>query len=72
MTQSSTILKSKVDLKAKPFYLSDHDIKWVNDTIEHMTLEEKIGQLFIHLEESEDMSQFLEDLEKIPYWRSPV
>ena len=64
MTQSSTILKSKVDLKAKPFYLSDHDIKWVNDTIEHMTLEEKIGQLFIHLEESGDMSQFLEDLKK--------
>lgn len=36
-----------VDLKAKPFYLSDEDIKWVEDTIAGMTLEEKIGQLFI-------------------------
>ncbi|MCC3144178.1 glycosyl hydrolase [Halanaerobium sp. Z-7514] len=36
-----------VDLKAKPFYLNDDDIKWVKDTIEEMTLEEKIGQLFI-------------------------
>lgn len=36
-----------VDLKAKPFYLNDDDIKWVKDTIAEMTLEEKIGQLFI-------------------------
>ena len=36
-----------VDLKAKPFYLNDDDIKWVKDTIEEMTLKEKIGQLFI-------------------------
>ena len=42
-----------VDLKAMPFYLSDKDIQWVNETIEHMTLEEKIGQLFIHLENQE-------------------
>lgn len=36
-----------VDLKAKPFYLSDKDIQWVEETIASMTLEEKIGQLFI-------------------------
>lgn len=36
-----------VDLKAKPFYLNDKKIKWVEDTIASMTLEEKIGQLFI-------------------------
>lgn len=35
-----------VDLKARPFYLSDEDIKWVNDTKKNMTLDEKIGQLF--------------------------
>ncbi len=39
----------KVDLKAKPFNLSDEDIKWVKDTIAGMTTEEKIGQLFINL-----------------------
>lgn len=35
-----------MDYKAKPFYLSDKDINWVEQTFEHMTLEEKIGQLF--------------------------
>ena len=39
----------KVDLKAKPFNLSDEDIKWVKDTISGMSDEEKIGQLFINL-----------------------
>ena len=38
-----------VNLKAKPFYLTDEQISWVEDTIAHMTKEEKIGQLFIHL-----------------------
>ena len=37
----------KVNLKAKPYYLRDEDIKWVEDTIAGMTTEEKIGQLFI-------------------------
>jgi len=35
-----------IDLKKKPFYLSDEDIKWVEETINRMTIEEKIGQLF--------------------------
>ncbi|MBB6445056.1 glycoside hydrolase family 3 protein [Bacillus benzoevorans] len=39
----------KVDLKAKPYHLSDEDIKWVKDTISGMSDEEKIGQLFINL-----------------------
>lgn len=43
-----------VDLKAKPFYLSDEDIRWVETTIDGMTLEEKIGQLFINLDRSLD------------------
>lgn len=38
-----------VDLKAKPFYLSDEQIKWVEDTINSMTADEKVGQLFINL-----------------------
>lgn len=37
---------SAIDLKAKPFCLSDQDIKWVEETIDSMTLEEKLGQLF--------------------------
>jgi beta-N-acetylhexosaminidase len=44
-----------VDLKAKPYYLSDDDIAWVENTIKEMTLEEKIGQLFINLFWSPDI-----------------
>lgn len=35
-----------VDLKAKPYCLSDEDIAWVHSTIANMTDEEKVGQLF--------------------------
>ena len=38
-----------VNLKAKPFYLSDEDIAWVENTIKEMTDEEKVGQLFFQL-----------------------
>ncbi len=38
-----------VDLKANPFNLNDEDIKWVEETISQMTIEEKIGQLFVNL-----------------------
>ncbi len=41
-----------VDLKAKPFYLNDRDIEWVEATIASMSLEEKIGQLFIAFAEN--------------------
>ncbi|ASA19767.1 glycoside hydrolase family 3 protein [Paenibacillus donghaensis] len=35
-----------INLKEKPFYLSDGDIGWVRETLASMTEEEKIGQLF--------------------------
>ncbi len=38
-----------VDLRAKPYYLGDEDINWVNGTIASMTDEEKVGQLFFQL-----------------------
>ncbi|MBR3779415.1 MAG: beta-hexosaminidase [Clostridia bacterium] len=38
-----------VDLKARPYYLSDEDIHWVESTIAAMTDEEKVGQLFFQL-----------------------
>lgn len=43
-----------VDMKAKPFYLSDEDCKWVEDTIAGMTKEEKIGQLFFNMGSSRE------------------
>lgn len=39
-----------VDLKAAPFYLDNEQIRWVEDTIDSMTLEEKLGQLFVLLQ----------------------
>ena len=41
----------KIDLKSKPFYLSDEDIKWVEDTLAGLTLDEKIGQVFVDMEQ---------------------
>ncbi len=38
-----------VNLKAMPYYLSDEQIGWVEDTIASMSDEEKIGQLFFNL-----------------------
>ena len=38
-----------VDLTKKPYYLNEEQIKWVEDTIASMTLEEKIGQLFVNM-----------------------
>lgn len=35
-----------IDLKAKPFYLNDDQIAWVNETLEGMTDGEKAEQLF--------------------------
>jgi beta-N-acetylhexosaminidase len=37
---------SKVNLREHPFDLSDNQVEWVKTTIEGMSIEEKIGQLF--------------------------
>ena len=38
-----------VDLRVKPYNLSETDISWVENTIAAMTDEEKVGQLFWQL-----------------------
>ncbi len=43
-----------IDLKAKPFHLSDAQLQWVRDTLARMTLEEKVGQLFCPISYSAD------------------
>ena len=55
---------SMVDLKANPYYLSDEDCKWVEDTIAGMTPEEKVGQLFFQLTSSQDEEYLKELMEK--------
>ena len=53
-----------VDLRAKPYYLSDADIAWVESTIAGMTDEEKVGQLFWQLTASQEESYLRELMEK--------
>ncbi len=43
-----------VNLKIQPYNLDDEAIKWVQDTISNMTIEEKIGQLFVNMGESRE------------------
>lgn len=38
-----------MDLKRKPFYLDDTAIEWVNNTLNELTEDEKIGQLFFSI-----------------------
>lgn len=40
---------NSINLKAKPFYLDEDDVRWVKDTIQKMSLKEKVGQLFFPL-----------------------
>lgn len=51
-----------IDLKGNPFYLSDEDIKWVKKTIDSMTIEEKIGQLFCPIGLSQDESYLKKEM----------
>ena len=50
-----------VDLKAKPYNLSDEDIKWVEETIASLTDEEKVGQLFFQLTQSKE-EEYIKEL----------
>ena len=53
-----------VDLRAKPYYLSDEDIHWVTETIAGMTDEEKVGQLFWQLTAGNSEEYLRELMEK--------
>lgn len=44
----------RVNLKANPYFLSDDDCRWVEDTISSMSPEEKVGQLFFAITASYD------------------
>ena len=43
-----------MNLKEKPFYLDDSAVEWVNKTLESLTDDEKIGQLFLPIGYSND------------------
>lgn len=53
-----------VDLKSRPYYLSEEECQWVKDTIANMSPEEKVGQLFFQLTASHDEEYLKELMEK--------
>lgn len=52
-----------IDLKSAPFNLSESDILWVQSTLEKMTLDEKIGQLFMPVGLSSDKAELRHTIE---------
>lgn len=53
-----------LNLKAKPFYLEDEDIKWVEETLSSMDLNDKVGQLFCPIgmtDNKEELKGFIEN-----------
>ncbi len=54
-----------VDLRKKPFYLNDEQVKWVEETFNSMSEDEKVGQLFINLtmkRDEESLKKLTDDL----------
>lgn len=51
----------EINYKGNPFFLTDQDIAWVNETYDSMTVREKIGQLFCTMGVSSD-KQYLDVL----------
>lgn len=56
-----------INMKNKPFYLEDKEINWVNATLADMTLEEKIGQLFLVIGLSDDDDELIQMYEKFHF-----
>ena len=50
-----------INLTKKPFFLAREDIEWVENTKNSMTVEEKIGQLFVPIGYSGD-SDYLDNV----------
>ncbi|MEE4194509.1 MAG: glycoside hydrolase family 3 N-terminal domain-containing protein, partial [Anaerolineae bacterium] len=52
-----------INLKTKPFYLSDEDIRWVEETKAGMSLKDKVGQLFCLIFMGDDAAGFYQGLQ---------
>ena len=49
--------------KENPFYLTDEQVQWVENTYDSMSLEEKIGQLFcpiVFTKEEKELKELVE------------
>lgn len=61
-----------VDMRAKPYYLDDEAVQWVEDTIASMSLEEKIGQLFFNMGSSRTEEYLKMTVDKYHHRRYPL
>ena len=55
----------KLNLYERPYHLNENDVRWVQETLAGMTLEEKIGQVFFAIgltDSDEDALAMVEDL----------
>lgn len=64
ITNLKGTVNTMVDLRAKPYCLTDGDIAWVQNTIASMTDEEKVGQLFFQLTAGNSEEYLRELMEK--------
>lgn len=51
-----------MNLRGKPFYLSEDDVKWVENTLNHLSVREKAGQLFCLNIVEEDVGPMMDRL----------
>ena len=56
-----------VNLKGNPFYLNDDQCNWVQNTLNAMSLREKVGQLFFCASAADSNEDLLRRYECIPY-----
>lgn len=54
----------RVNLHAKPYNLNAEDIQWIEETMASMSLEEKIGQLFVNMGSSREESYLRDVVER--------
>ena len=52
-----------VDLRKAPYNLDEEGIRWVEETISGMTLDEKVGQLFVLMRKSLDPKDIKDKLD---------
>lgn len=52
-------MQTTVTMKETPFYLKDEQIEWVEKTLDSMTLDEKIGQLFLVIGLADDEEELV-------------
>lgn len=54
-----------MDLRTKPYKLNEEQIEWVNKTLNNMTLEQKVGQLFLMLGFTLEAENIIEQMDRL-------